>query len=569
MAAGMSEAAQAPAPSVLSRVARELFPLAVLLAVCAKSTHDVWLAFDLTPCDEIHYSVLGRVLGNPQYPHLESDPLYVPLYAAWYHALSQLPVAPEFLPHVNQAVLLTALALLAYALLRRLGTGRAVAVCAASLLVLNTRFVSINPFPHHLATVLLALGALVGTFQRSALAACGPVALATLAAVYVRNEFATVLLALLPVYLLAGLRACRAPEGRRAFLPWAVPVVCAVTACHFALGLSAPTGPRGMFAFVQHYARNAAEAEGRGHEAWNYHPHEEFADAFGDARTLGEAVRARPELVAWHLWRNATRAPAVGRDLLRPRVPLSNTFALPARLLVWFAVCAGLFLAVRRAIREGASPALKAVLLAAVPALGATGAAVVVIYPRDHYFVPALFFLMVLAASGWPAPKWPARFGTPTRAKRAAVALTASAALLVVAPTARDGGTPLALLYTKNRIVPSFALRETTTLLRELELPPDTRVLNHHPALWLVVTCMTPPVQYAYPDGTDGFRDFCERTRVDVIVLNPDLLAHPRFKDDPAFRALCAETDCGPFEVRRTPSGARVAVRSATIPLGK
>jgi hypothetical protein len=74
---------------------------------------------------------------------------------------------------------------------------------------------------------------------------------------------------------------------------------------------------------------------------------------------------------------------------------------------------------------------------------------------------------------------------------------------------------------------------------------------------------------YVLPDGTDDFRAFRARTRVDVIVLNEVMVANARFKDDPDFRALCAETACGPFEVRRTPSGARVAVRSATIPPGK
>jgi hypothetical protein len=565
----MSQAPELAAPSFLARSARELFPVAVLLAVCAKCTHDNWRAFDLTPTDEISYALHGKLLGTPLASELDKDPLFVPLYAAWYRALDQLPVAPEFLPHLSQALLLSALALLMYALLRRLGTGRAVAVLAASVLVLNTRFADISPFPHHLATALLALGALVGTFQRSALAACGPVAFGALAAVYVRNEFATILLGLLPLYLLAGLRACRSGEGRRAFLPWAVPFGCALAACHFTLGLSAPTGQRGTIAFVQHFVRNAAEVEGRGHEAWNYYLFEEFEKSFGGAKTMGEAVRARPDLVAWHLWRNVSRAPAAARAVLIPRAPFGGTCAQPARLLTLFAVCAGLFLCARRAIREGASPALKAVLLAALPALGATGAAAVVIYPREHYFVPALFFLLALAASGWPAPKWPARFGAPTGAKRAAVALVGAALLLATAPTARNGATLLEPLFTKHRWVPTFELRETTTLLRELGLPPGARVMNHHQALWLVVIWMDPPIVYVFPDGTDGFRAFCERTRVDVLVLNPEMVSHARFKDDADFRALCAETACGPFEIRRTPSGVRVAVRTASVPPGK
>jgi hypothetical protein len=52
-------------------------------------------------------------------------------------------------------------------------------------------------------------------------------------------------------------------------------------------------------------------------------------------------------------------------------------------------------------------------------------------------------------------------------------------------------------------------------------------------------------------------------------VLNPEMVSHARFKDDADFRALCAETACGPFEIRRTPSGARVAVRTASVPPGK
>jgi hypothetical protein len=565
----MSEAPQPPAPSVLARFAHELLPLAVLLAVCAKCTHDIWRTSDLTPTDEISYALHGKMLGSPLWPDLPNEPLYFPLYAAWYRALHQLPVAPEFLPHVSQAVLLSALAVLMYALLRRLGTGRAVAVLAASVLVLNTRFATINPFPHHLATALLALGAFVGTFQRSALAACGPVALATLAAVYARNEFATMLLGLLPVYLLAGLRACRTLDGRRAFLPWAVPFLGALIACHFTLGLSAPNGQRGMIAFVQHFVRNAAEVEGRGPEVWNFLLYDEFERSFGDVKSVSEATRARPDLVAWHLWRNLSRAPGIARDQLAPRVPFGGTCAQPARLLILFAVCAGLFLCARRAIREGAPQALKAVFLAALPAFGASGAAVVVIYPREHYLVPALFFLMVLGASGLPAPRWPARFGAPSFGKRTAVALVGAALLLVTVPTANNRATILEPLFSKRQWVPTFELRETTTLLRELDLPPGARVMNHHPALWLVITWMNPPIVYVLPDGTDDFRAFRARTRVDVIVLNEVMVANARFKDDPDFRALCAETACGPFEVRRTPSGARVAVRSATIPPGK
>src|SRR5687768_11005419 len=110
------------------RVAREALPVVVLLAVCVKSTADEWLAYDLTASDETQYVAMAWQMSDPGARPAEENELYVPLYVGCYRLLLLLPIEGEFLPFVVHGVLLALLAVLFYALARRLGTGRWVAV---------------------------------------------------------------------------------------------------------------------------------------------------------------------------------------------------------------------------------------------------------------------------------------------------------------------------------------------------------------------------------------------------------------------------------------------------------
>ena len=289
----MASEGESPALSRWGRVAREVLPLLVLFTVGVKSTFDEWRAHDLTATDETLYLRCAWHFSDPAAPPPESSPLYVPLYVGWYRLLMALPVEVEYLPFVSHGVLMVVLAALFYALVRRLGTGRWAGAAASSLLILNTQVAAVEPYPVHMATVLLAGGVLAGTYRRSVLGACGPIGFGVLAACYARNEFGTFLLAFLPVYLAGGAWAWhRRAACRREFLPWAVPLIVAVGLCGCALGLPLPDGPRGIFAFGQHYARNVVEARGGDLSDGVVHFDRVLREDFGEVKTLGEAVRA-------------------------------------------------------------------------------------------------------------------------------------------------------------------------------------------------------------------------------------------------------------------------------------
>ena len=444
------ESGEVPRPSRWCRAAREVVPVLVLLAVAAKSALGEWHARDLVMTDETAYlswAVGATGLGSV-------GPESGPLYVQWYRLLMRLPVPIEYLQFVSHGLMQAVLAVLFYALVRRLGTGRWVGAAAASVLLLNTQLAALDPFPVHLATALLAVGVLVGSYRRSVLGACGPVGFCALAACYARPEFGTLLLVFLPLYLAGGVWACARGRGRwPEFLPWAVPLVAAVGVCGVAIGLPLPDGARGWAAFSQHYARTVEEATGRGDPTeWTIHWGRAAHTDFGEAKTLGEAVRARPDAVALHVGRNLVRLPTAAFNLCSPKAA-GNTLRKPVHLLLvaWLGVgCVGVVRRVQGGgLRGPDGQPLRAVLLALACVAVISGPAVLIVYPRDHYLLLPLFFLLALAVSGLPAPRWPTALGAPDRCKVRAAGVAAGVLLVGLNPTALNGCTPLRPLLTK------------------------------------------------------------------------------------------------------------------------
>ena len=559
------ESGDAPRPSRWCRAAREAVPVLILLAVAAKSAVGEWRARDLAMTDETAY--LSFALGATGLGRggIESGPLYV----QWYRLLMHLPVPVEYLPFVSHGLLQAVLAVLFYALVRRLGTGRWAGATAASVLVLNTQLAVLDPFPMHLATALLAVGVLAGTYRRSVLGACGPVGFGALAACYARPEFGTLLLAFLPLYVAGGVWACARWRGRwREFLPWGVPLVAAVAACGFAIGLPLPDGARGWAAFAQHYARTVEEATGRGDPTeWTTHWDRAARADFGEARTLGEAVRARPDAVALHVGRNLLRLPSATFNLCRPKA-LAATPRKPAHLLLVAALGVG-FVGLVRRVQSGGQRGpdgqpLRAALLALACVAVISGPAVLIVYPRDHYLLLPLFFLLALAVSGLPAPRWPASsLGAPDRWKVRAAGSAAGALLILLTPTARNEWTPLRPLLSKARpAADAFESREVMALLHALPPRPVAVVMDHGSYGSIRSGWMASPVfAVAHDRKAEGFRAFVAKHQLGVIVLDRRLPADERFGGDPEFMALWNGTDTGDFVVLASPSGARIAVR--------
>ncbi len=563
------ENGEAPRPSRWIRAAREAVPVLILLAVAAKSSFGEWRARDLTLTDETAYLSWAMGKLGPGPIAAEAGPLYV----AWYRLLMCLPVGVEYLPFVSHALLQGLLTLLFYALMRRLGVGRWVGATAASVLLLNTLLSTLDPFPMHFSTALLAVGVLVGTYRRSLLGACGPIGFGALAACYARPEFGTLLLIFLPLYIACGVWTCvRAPGRSREFLGWAVPLVAAVAVCGCTRGLPLPDGHRGWVAFTQHYARNVEEANGTGDPVqWTIHWDQAGRAEFGEARSLGEAVRARPEAVARHVGRNFYRSPIAAYALCRPKA-MAVTSRKPIHLLLVAGLGVGFVGLVRRVqgggLRGPDGQPLRAVLLALACIAVISGPAVLIVYPRDHYLLLPMFFLLALAVSGLPAPRWPAALGAPDTWKVRIAGFAVGALLVGATPTALNEWTLIRPLLTKTR-PPALAFenREVMALLHSLPPRPVVVVMDHGSYQLLRTGWMaSSAVAVGHDRKAENFWAFVAKHRIEVIILDHRLPSDERFGGDPEFMALWNGTNTGNFVVLSSPE-ARIAVRKDLLPV--
>jgi hypothetical protein len=337
--------------------------------------------------------------------------------------------------------------------------------------------------------------------------------------------------------------------------------------CAGTLGVPLPDGPRGLFAFGQHYARNVLETRGGNTADCVVHFEQVLRADFGTVRTFGEAVRARPDAVAWHASRNFDRTPTVVSDLLRPRQPLGATVRIAVRVLILIVLSVGLVRSVRR-VRAGAARGpegqpVRAVLLGLTCATLVGAPSVVLIYPREHYLLLPLYFLLIMAVSGLPTPCWPTNWlGSPTPGKVRAAGIIVGALLVGGTPTCGYEWTLLRPLGTQRRPAAPVEWRETMALLRALPRHPSTAVLSYEYSGTVLTLWMAQPVlNVPHAEKAEGFWAFVAKHRIGVIILDRRLLDDARFSTDQEFMALWNGTDTGAFEIRTAPGGARIAVR--------
>jgi hypothetical protein len=514
-------------------------------------------------------------------PPVESSPLYV---------LSQFVLircgAPlEDVPFFSWACLAVLLPCSVYLLARSLGAGRAAAVLAGGFIPATT-LIDIWPYPMHLAAVVLTLGtALAARLPRAP--ATAVLGLTLLTATYVRPEYLYALYLFAPLAAVAAVRGFWHPESRRAALGSVALFTAAGALLGWALGAPWAAGSRSMSAFGQHYACNRCLVDGRTESPWNQWENYIRAD-FGDATTVGGALRNNPDAFFWHIGTNARRLPRWVTGVAIPRVDLSQMHQihlaeLPSRYprtewltrrAVAIAMGCGLVGVVlglwrwRRGAEEAARLPVGVLMLALIVAPGI--AASLVVFPRFHYAIPTVVFATALAAAGTrhlPRPQW---------ARSRAVNLVALGAvgvgLALFVPNRANGWCVQSRLGGGQRIEPVAApSRACARAIRELDLRGQVVFLDISGARSFYSGFGMGYVDPFAAAPGERFSDFVRRTNVGVVVLEPQVLVAPLLRADPDARALAAGRESESFRVFPVEghSDCWIAVRRDLLPPGK
>jgi hypothetical protein len=193
--------------------------------------------------------------------------------------------------------------------------------------------------------------------------------------------------------------------------------------------------------------------------------------------------------------------------------------------------------------------------------------AALLIYPRQHYLMPAAVFATALLAAG---PAWfPGAAALRDKLNSRPAVLLAAALCLVLTPS-RVIGPGVRALFPWNRPAPAApsVQRATIETIRRLHVAAPVASLE----------CGYSSAFYAGLDGptvvawakAEGFRQFLTANRIGVIILNEALARDTRFRDDPEFRAFVERPEADGFTVFPVPNTRdRIAVRNDLLPAAR
>jgi hypothetical protein len=560
---------QVPAASPTHRLGSYLADgllILVILALSLKLTHGIASVRDLGIGDEASYMQAGSRIPEHGLPEAQASPLY----SLWYYGLSLLQPDRVQLYYLSWRLLTFLLAASLFVLLRCLGATRALALLAAFLL-LTSQFVDIWPYPSHLATVLLALGAALAVRLRSGPWSLAVLGITLLLATYIRPELtvACLLFGVVGLAAVAWVLLRRANRWHQLLGP-----VLLVGLAVFGLvqGIGNPlAGGRSFAAFIQQFGRNYASAYGFDGDPC-VHWETVAREHFGSAQTLAEAWRANPHAVLWNCSVNARRIPLVFVDCLTPNLQLRPVTQRWVYLLLLLAGGLGLVGLVNRLRQRGEAVdrrgSLLVLLLFGLLLVPVTASALI-IRPNPHYFMPIAFLSCALVGPGLGHVPGLPSLGTRLESRWGLTLL--AVVLLSVTPNRAHRWSAQELLTRPfppaPRLLPS---QQTVAALRALHLQKPIVVLdyvgNAH-TFYAGLSADAPNVA----TKTEGFWQFVRRHHVNVIVLSPHLILDPSCRNDPEFKEFVAGKRLEDFELFSVPNlpaqfVMQIAVRSDALP---
>ena len=533
------------------------------MPACVRLGQGVEAVLDLGLWDEadyLHRALMLPVSGLP-------DPEWGPLYSLWYFALSRLWPDPVALFYANARLLLLLTTVAGYAFLRHLGARPWFALAGAAVYLLSMA-PHVQPRPTLFAFFII-LVALCGAYRaRSRESACARLGMGLLIASFARPEyFLSFLLvsALLGVLLVRG----RGPRALRTAALYVGSFVVLVALLGNPFG---NTSNRRFYAFCQHFADGYSKRTGRVEVNPWARCDEVLRPVFGDAHTLGAALRANPSAFFAHLRWNVENHPREslkvfasgydGRPLLSDTGPWTREhvghlllvilLGLPVAVLAWR------WRKLPRALKQ---PRVVGTLLAVGVVLLPGLLSSVLFQPRHHYLVPqGVMGVAVLTALATAVRGSDSREGTSTRGVMASALLAVLVMVAVPDLVHRQG----------QRSPPERAVLQRVRALQALGMGARVAagssigVLDTQGGLPVYLGAPFRRIPVWTMRTGESLSQYLHREHVDLVFLDDRLRQEPRFANDPALEAFLAEPGVFGYATWRLPgTDARLAVPAA------
>lgn len=537
--------------------------LAALVLACLLMGRGVEAVLDLGLWDEADYLHRALMLPTSGLP----DPEWGPLYSLWYYALSFFWPDPVALYYANARLLILMTSVAGYAFLRHLGARPWFALAGAGVYLLSMA-PHVQPRPTLLSFFILLVALCAALRAGSREDACARLGMGLLIASFARPEyFLSFLLvsALLGVWLVRG----RGPRALRTAALYGVSFAVLVALMGNPFG---NTSNRRFYAFCQHFADGYSKRTGRVEVNPWAQCNAVLRPVFGDADTLGAALRANPSEFFAHLRWNVENHPRESLEVFasgyngRPLMPgtgpwtrehvghllLIALLGLPVVVLAWrWRRLPG---ALRQPRVVGALLAVGVVLL---PGLLSS----VLLQPRHHYLVlqgvmgVAVLVALATAVRGPDAPEGTSRRGL------ALCALLAAVVVLAVPDLGhRQGwGSP-----PERQVLQRVRTLQTLGLGARVASGSSIGVLDTQGGLPVYLGAPFRRIPVWTMRAGESLSQYLRREQVDLVFLDDRMRQEPRFANDPALEAFLAEPGVFGYATWRLPgTDTRLAVPAA------
>ena len=510
--------------------------VALLVLLAWKVTYDIASVRDVAYGDEASWLMMAALIPEQGLPHAES----CPLYCLWYRALALVQPDPVRLYYLSWQLLVGLLAVTTYLACRAAGGTRTLAVLAG-FLVLNSRMLDIrNSYCGLMTAALLLGGAAAAARCRRWSWSLAVVGGSLLLASFVRPECAVsfVLVGLVSLAALAW-TLLRRPGSWRGMVTPALLVLLLTAAVLRCFG-NPLGGGRSSVAFRQWYAIHATKARRLPVNAIN-HYQEIFREEFGDAETVGAALRANPRALLWHFGLNLRGVPQalwkIGEPVLAltPRNHRRVCWMLGGLLLFGLA---GQVRRLRCRDAAAASDSDRHGLLVVLSMFGfvlvPTLASCLVVNASPRYLTHGGVLLFALLAAG--LAHLPRGRAVWARLEAPAALVLVGALLLALAPNRAHGW-----CLQQRRLPLECNVRPLCRLaaaVRALPLRKGPVTFLDYAGAGTAVYAGLPPRYAPLLDKKPGirFRDFARQQDIGVVVLCDFLLNEAELRDDPEFQ---------------------------------
>jgi hypothetical protein len=488
---------------------------------------------DIGLYDESNYLHNGIEIAQGKLP----DPSGAPLYACWYFLLNLISGEPVSAYYLNYAVLSATTTALVYIFLRVYQISRVSSLAWSTVFMMSSANIPAWPKVSNLALVFILFAAIASAFFHSIGQRISIAMIVTAIVTFLRPEFAFgwIIAFLSGLYYMVHclFKFRRFPKGD--FYIFFLSIA-------FSLGLLAIfgnplQGSRSFMAFGQHYSLNYVKWHNLEINPWT-NWNNIVAKSFGDADSIGSALRANPVAFFSHLASNCIRLPRELANLFIPWLAILKKANILAFKGVSFRLIGVAFLSAililyligawrlkPSGFRQGLAKmytdinrSLEKLSFLMLFVLSIPFGISVLIHPRAHYLVMLLPVILLVGAIFTDV-----FIGTPlvimgsARKKKAAFIYLGFAIFIAV---------------TTSGVTSPRPTYEIINALKTLHLQPPLNILEASGGFNIYLGSGFKRIAEYDKSKSESCSAFFERKSVGLVLVDKNLLNDTRFKDD-------------------------------------